>query len=85
MLTSRSLTTRCVCTGQVYVPTLVMLAKSGQEQGRAVSYLLVYNLVSDIPLVTILILTYFGMKTQTLLEWSMKNVVISKILLERIK
>jgi hypothetical protein len=58
-----------------------MLAKSGQEQGRAVSYLLVYNLVSDIPLVTILILTYFGMKTQTLLEWSMKNVVISKMLL----
>jgi hypothetical protein len=70
-----------VCTGQVYVPTLVMLAKSGQEQGRAVSYLLVYNLVSDIPLITILILTYFGMKTQTLLEWSKKNVVISKLLL----
>jgi hypothetical protein len=70
-----------VCTGQVYVPTLVMLAKSGQEQGRAVSYLLVYNLVSDIPLVAILALTYFGMKTQTLLEWSKKNVVISKILL----
>ena len=59
-----------VCTGQVYVPTLVMLAKSGQEQGRAVSYLLVYNLVSDIPLITILILTYFGMKTQTLIDWS---------------
>jgi len=70
-----------MCTGQVYVPTLVMLAKSGQEQGRAVSYLLVYNLVSDIPLITILVLTYFGMKTQTLLEWSMKNVVVSKLLL----
>ena len=70
-----------VCTGQVYVPTLVMLAKSGQEPGRAVSYLLVYNLVSDIPLLAILILTYFGMKTQTLIEWSKKNVVISKLLL----
>jgi hypothetical protein len=70
-----------MCTGQVYVPTLVMLAKSGQEQGRAVSYLLAYNLVSDIPLITILILTYFGMKTQTLLEWSKKNVVFSKLLL----
>jgi hypothetical protein len=70
-----------MCTGQVYVPTLVMLAKSGQEQGRAVSYLLLYNLISDIPLITILILTYFGMKTQTLLEWSKKNVVVSKVML----
>jgi hypothetical protein len=70
-----------VCTGQVYVPTLVMLAKSGQEQGRAVSYLLAYNIVSDIPLVTVFILTYFGLRTQTLLEWSKRNVVVSKVLL----
>ena len=34
-----------------------------------------------VPLVTVFILTYFGLRTQTLLEWSKKNVVISKVLL----
>ena len=69
-----------VCTGQVYVPTLAMLAKSGQEPGRAVSYLLAYNLVSDVPLWAVLVLAYYGIRTTTLIEWSKKNVVFSKTL-----
>ena len=33
------------------------------------------------PLVAVFLLTYFGLKTRTLLDWSRKNVVISKVLL----
>lgn len=78
-----------VCTGQVYVPTLVVVIKSsfdtlsgGEESvSRAWSYLLLYNTMFILPLAVVFILTYFGLKTETLLNWSRKNVVISKTLL----
>ncbi|OGV70905.1 MAG: hypothetical protein A2283_22030 [Lentisphaerae bacterium RIFOXYA12_FULL_48_11] len=68
-----------ICTGQMYVPTLVVMAKSGMA--KAWGYLLLYNLMFILPLVVVFILTYFGLRTPTLLEWSKKNVVISKVLL----
>ena len=68
-----------VCTGQMYVPTLVVMAKSGMS--KAWGYLLLYNLMFILPLVVVFILTYFGLRTPTLLGWSKKNVVISKVLL----
>jgi len=68
-----------VCTGQMYVPTLVVMAKSGIS--KAWCYLLLYNLMFIVPLVTVFILTYFGLRTPTLLDWSKNNVVVSKVLL----
>jgi hypothetical protein len=70
-----------VCTGQVLIPTLVMVAQSGHDAEKAYFYLVVYNLVSDIPLIAVMVLTYFGLRTQTLLDWSKKNVVVSKVML----
>ena len=70
-----------VCTGQVYVPTLVVVIKSGAGGLRAWSYLLLYNLMFCVPLVCVFALTYRGLRTQALLEWSKRNVVTSKILL----
>jgi hypothetical protein len=34
-----------------------------------------------LPLVAVFLLTYFGLRTETLLEWSRKEVVVSKTLL----
>ena len=73
-----------ICTGQVYVPTMVMVIKSsasGRTVADAWQYLLLYNLMFIVPLVTVFVLTYFGMKTATLLNWSRKNVVLSKLLM----
>lgn len=73
-----------VCTGQVYVPTLVLVITSHPGPnlvGKAWSYLLLYNAMFIMPLVVVFMLTYFGLKTDTLIQWSKKNVVISKILL----
>jgi len=71
-----------ICTGQVYVPTLVLVVKGAGEASRtAWSYLLLYNLMFIVPLAAVFLLTYFGLRTQTLLEWSKRNVVTSKILL----
>ena len=70
-----------VCTGQVYLPTLALVATSGAGHVRAWSLLLLYNGMFILPIVVILVLTYLGLRTETLVEWSKSNVVISKVLL----
>ena len=71
-----------VCTGQIYIPTLVMLIKCGGGYTfKAVGYLVAYNLMFVLPLVILFILVYQGLKWQTVMECSKRNVVISKILM----
>ena len=71
-----------VCTGQVYVPTLVLILKDSTfSEPRAWMLLLLYNVLFVLPLVIIFIAVYFGLKTETLLAWSRRNVVVSKTLL----
>ncbi|MEI8139390.1 MAG: hypothetical protein WCI03_05925 [bacterium] len=70
-----------VCTGQVYVPALVMMLKGGHSILRCTVYLLVYNAVFVMPLLIVLGLTCAGMKTPALVAWSRRNVVTSKIML----
>lgn len=71
-----------VCTGQVYVPTLILILKdSAFSEVRAWLLLLLYNLMFILPLVLVFIAVYFGLRTETLLRWSRQNVVVSKTLL----
>lgn len=70
-----------VCTGQVYVPALAMMLKSGHTIWRCTFYLLVYNAVFVMPLLIVLGLTCAGLQTASLVAWSRNNVVVSKILL----
>lgn len=70
-----------VCTGQVYVPALVMMIKGGQSSGRWVLYLVLYNAIFILPLAVVLRLTCAGIRTPVLVEWSRRNVLISKVLL----
>jgi len=68
-----------VCTGQMYIPTLVVMAGDGMS--KAWVKLLAYNLMFIMPLVVVFIMTFFGLRSQTLLNWSKKNVVVSKVLM----
>jgi hypothetical protein len=70
-----------VCTGQVYVPTLVVILDHALAGARAWIYLVAYNLFFIVPLVLVFIGVYFGLRTETLLRWSRRNVLVSKILL----
>jgi cytochrome c biogenesis protein CcdA len=70
-----------VCTGQVYVPTLVLVLRSGHSSWEAVAYLLLYNALFMLPLVVAFVLTHQGLSMQRLLGWSRRNVVISKVLM----
>lgn len=70
-----------VCTGQVYVPTLVYVVKTGESVLRGSLYLLLYNAAFIVPLVAVFALTCFGLEFRKLMAWSVRNVVVSKILL----
>ena len=71
-----------VCTGQVYVPTLVLILKNNAlAESRAWLYLIAYNLLFILPLVLVFSAVYFGLKTEILLAWSRKNAVFSRTLL----
>jgi hypothetical protein len=70
-----------VCTGQVYVPTLVFMLKRGASPWRAFGYLMAYNLMFIVPILAALVLTVRGLRTMQLVEWSRRNVVSAKILM----
>jgi hypothetical protein len=70
-----------VCTGQVYVPTLTLLARAEGPASRWFALLLLYNLMFILPLAVLLVLVWRGLGTPGLLAWSRRHVVPAKILL----
>ncbi len=70
-----------VCTGQVYVPTLVYLSRHPELQWRALGLLALYNLAFVIPHIIIFVAAYRGIANARLLAWSRSNVVWSKVLM----
>ncbi len=70
-----------VYTGQVYVPTLVLVLRSGKSVPLVLGYLLLYNTLFILPLVLALVLAYQGTRTERFVRWSRKNVVPSKLAL----
>ena len=69
-----------LCTGQVYVPVLTILAGE-PRQWRVVMYLAVYNLAFILPLVTVFALAAKGADSATMSRWSKRNVVPAKLAL----
>jgi len=69
-----------LCTGQVYVPVLAILAKE-QHSVRALVLLALYNLAFIAPLVVVFILAAKGADSERMSRWSKRNVVPSKIFL----
>ncbi|MBN1980644.1 MAG: hypothetical protein JW795_03880, partial [Chitinivibrionales bacterium] len=69
-----------VCTGQVYVPTIILMTR--QEGMRFIGwlYLILYNLLFIVPLVIIMALAYFGLRWEKLAKAAQSNMVIIKIL-----
>ncbi len=70
-----------VCTGQVYLPTLVLLSRYAETRGRAIPLLLLYNLIFILPLLVVIVAAFLGTRSQRLLAWSKQNVVWGKIAL----
>ncbi len=70
-----------VCTGQVYLPTLVLMSRYAETRASAFPLLLLYNLMFIIPVVIVIVAGFAGTRNQRLLEWSKCNVVWGKVLI----
>jgi cytochrome c biogenesis protein CcdA len=71
-----------LCTGQVYLPTITFIVNVTRDSGTpaaAVGYLLLYNIMFIVPLLTILTLAYFGVKSETLGNLLRKRLAVAKI------
>ncbi len=54
------------CTGQVYLPTILFVTNIPSLKGSAVSYLLLYNFMFIVPLLTIFGIVYWGVTSEQL-------------------
>ena len=70
-----------VCTGQVYLPTLVLMTREAGSPSIWMAYLLLYNLMFIVPLILLFGGFYWGLSVSSLLKLSKRNVIISKVLL----
>lgn len=69
-----------VCTGQVYLPTLVYVAQISEFRAKAFLYLVLYNIAFIIPLVIVFILVRFGLTEKHLQVFLTRRAGLTKIL-----
>lgn len=66
------------CTGQVYLPTIQLMLKSGRAS--AAGYLLVYNLAFIVPLAAVFGLAWAGKRSDAFIRFQQKNIALVKVL-----
>ena len=67
-----------LCTGQVYLPTIVFMTRAPGMQAAAVGYLLLYNVMFILPLVAVLAMAGFGVRSDTLGNMLRKRLALAK-------
>lgn len=67
------------CSGQVYVPTLLLLANNSTAMNHWWGYLLLYNLMFIVPLIVIVVIVTYCASTRLIARISKNNVGITKI------
>ena len=67
------------CTGQVYLPTIIFVSSMPELKLRAISYLVLYNLLFILPLVVVFILAYYGTTSKELTGFLQKHAAVVKV------
>ena len=70
-----------VCTGQVYVPTLVLLSNEAGVFSKWFSLLLLYNLMFILPLIGVFILMFSSISLLKAVKLTKVNLLIGKVIL----
>ncbi|MCQ2410195.1 MAG: hypothetical protein MJ053_01315 [Elusimicrobiaceae bacterium] len=70
-----------VCTGQVYVPTCVLIMQDPAFRVCAVFYLIVYNLMFILPLVAVFVLALLGCESKRFNDFLKNHLGLMKLLL----
>lgn len=68
-----------LCTGQVYLPTIVLVAREPGLRANALGYLVLYNLMFIAPLVGLLMIAYFGVKSDRLGVFLVRHLAAFKL------
>jgi len=69
------------CTGQVYLPTIMLMLNKGSDKTMAIFYLLLYNLCFIIPLLFVFGVVYFGASSRSIARIMETRLGMVKILL----
>jgi len=70
-----------VCTGQVYIPTIVFILKNTDLKLKAATYLFLYNFMFILPLIVIFLLSLVGVSSTKFNNFLKKNLGRIKILM----
>ena len=69
-----------VCTGQVYAPTLYYIYRTDTSKTGVLYYLTAYNLCFILPLVIIFIFAFYGLKSESLINFMRRHTTLVKFL-----
>jgi len=70
-----------LCTGQVYLPIIMFIhniTRDSGTQAAAIGYLLLYNIMFIVPLLAVLAMAYFGVRSETLGNFLRKRLALAK-------
>jgi cytochrome c biogenesis protein CcdA len=70
-----------VCTGQVYLPTIIMMTRVEGFKGQGWLWLIYYNFLFVLPLLIVMIAAYFGLTWNNLANLTQKHLTLLKIIL----
>ena len=70
-----------VCTGQVYMPTCVLIMQDPEFRSCATLYLVLYNLMFIMPLVAVFVLALLGYVSKGFNDFFKKHLGLTKVLL----
>lgn len=70
-----------VCTGQVYLPTIILMTRVEGFETTGWLWLLYYNFLFVLPLLIVMIAAYFGLTWERLAGLTQKHLTLMKVLL----
>lgn len=69
-----------VCTGQMYLPTIIYMTKNQEFKLLGLIYLIYYNILFVLPLLIVMFLAYYGLKWEQLAKQTQKNLTLIKFI-----
>jgi len=67
------------CTGQVYLPTIAFVSQISSARYQAYGYLLLYNLMFEVPMIVTFVIAFWGVSSKTIAGWAQRSVAGVKL------
>ena len=67
------------CTGQIYLPTIIFVSSIPELRPRAVTFLVLYNLLFTLPLIVVFIFAYYGTTSKDLSCFLERHAAVVKL------